>query len=433
MSKTIVFCVNTDHALRLREYLAEMNPGEMAKDPRWVMRITGNDKEGAEQLDNFIAVDEPYPVIATTSQMLTTGVDCKMCRLLVLDACINSMTVFKQIIGRGTRLLWNDEDESRNKRFFTVMDFRNATRLFSDKKNDPDDIEIIEETQCPVCHQFPCICDRYEGEEPQEPGGEGDDLPLGEVIQDEGVPDGIDAPIDGEPSEVLPDDAEDPMPLPPGGDDPDYDSDGAEATDGSPEIPPLSDPQVKRMPVLDGPEVALLREMEEYYGTNGELVKDTILTFRNGVLREYHSLTEFRERWNDAERKAEIYDELLRHGIIVEALREKIGRDDIDDFDLICHVAFDQKPLTRAERVAHAKKSDIFDKYSEQAKEVLYALLEKFAETGAKDLGDRNIFRNEPFCHFGSGARIAALFGGADKLDAAVAELSRAIYFNPAA
>ena len=163
MSKAIVFCVNTDHAQQMRNLLAALDPEEMSRDSRYVMRITGNDPEGREQLDNFISVDFPYPVIATTSQMLTTGVDCKMCKLIVLDTSISSMTVFKQIVGRGTRLLWNDEDKALDKRYFTVMDFRNATRHFADEEFDGE-IEVIEEEECPVCHEFPCICDKYEPE-----------------------------------------------------------------------------------------------------------------------------------------------------------------------------------------------------------------------------------------------------------------------------
>lgn len=380
MSKAIVFCVNTDHAQRMRDLIAALNPEEMAKDPRYVMRITGNDAEGREQLDNFISVDSQYPVIATTSQMLTTGVDCKMCKLIVLDMSIKSMTIFKQIVGRGTRLVWNEEDATQDKRFFTVMDFRNATRHFADEEFDGE-IEVIEETQCPVCHEFPCICDKYK----------------------EGQPDGK---VDDDPPPV----GIGPTPPPP------------------PPKPPK--------PSIIGPEVGVEDEVIQVMGADGKLQTVSIATFREGVLKTYPSIGEFREKWNATLRKREVLDELGGGVLDFDAIRQKLPFEnaaDMDEFDIICHIVFDKPPLTRSERVKKAKESDIFDAYSEQAREVLFALLDKYAETGSTDLGDVKIFSNEPFkTKFGSGPKIAGLFGGKAQLEAAIAKLEQAIY-DPAA
>ena len=388
MSKAIVFCVNTEHAQRMRDLIAMLNPDEMAKDPRYVMRITGNDAEGREQLDNFISVDSAYPVIATTSQMLTTGVDCKMCKLIVLDTCIRSMTVFKQIVGRGTRLLWNEEDETQDKRFFTVMDFRNATRHFADKEFDGD-IEVIEETQCPVCHEFPCICDA--------------------MI----CPDCGQFPCVCETPQIeLP-----PLPV---------DMDGGTMSSELKEEPHVP------MPSIIGPEVSVEDESIQIMDADGILKTVSITTFREGVLKAYPSLDDFRAKWNATLHKREVLDELGGGVLDFDEIREKSRIEnaaDVDEFDLICHIVFDKPPMTRAERAKKAKESDIFEKYSEQAREVLFALLDKYAETGSTDLGDLNIFSNDPFkTKFGSGPKIAGFFGGKAQLEAAMAELEEAIY-----
>ena len=376
MSKAIVFCVNTDHAQQMRNLLAALNPEEMSRDSRYVMRITGNDAEGREQLDNFISVDFPYPVIATTSQMLTTGVDCKMCKLIVLDTSISSMTVFKQIVGRGTRLLWNDEDKALDKRFFTVMDFRNATRHFADEEFDGE-IEVIEEEECPECHEFPCICDKYEPES---------------------------------------EDAAPPM---------------AGGVGGVGLQPPEEEPKLPK-PSIIGPEVAPEDEVVQIMGADGKLSTVSISTFREGVLKAYPSLDDFRAKWNATLHKREVLDELGGGVLDFDEIREKSRIEnaaDVDEFDLICHIVFDKPPMTRAERAKKAKESDIFEKYSEQAREVLFALLDKYTETGSTDLGDLNIFSNDPFkTKFGSGPKIAGFFGGKAQLEAAMAELEEAIY-----
>ena len=389
MSKAIVFCVNTDHAQQMRNLIAALNPEEMEKDSRYVMRITGNDAEGREQLDNFISVDSQYPVIATTSQMLTTGVDCKMCKLIVLDTCIKSMTVFKQIVGRGTRLLWNDEDDAHDKRFFTVMDFRNATRHFADEEFDGE-IEVIEEAQCPKCHEFPCICDKMLCPECGQ-------FPC--ICEH--------PPID------LP-------PIPDGGD-----GDGPLPTE------PPEEPKPPK-PSIIGPEVGIEDEIVQITGPDGKLRTVSISTFREGVLKTYPSIEEFRAKWDATLRKREILDELGGGVLDFDEIRHKLPFENVaemDEFDLICHIVFDKPPMTRAERAKQAKESDIFDKYSEQAREVLFALLDKYAETGAMDLGDLNVFSNDPFkTKFGSGPKIASFFGGKAQLEAAMAELEQAIY-----
>ena len=380
MSKAIVFCVNTDHAQQMRNLIAALNPDEVEKDSRYVMRITGNDAEGREQLDNFISIDSPYPVIATTSQMLTTGVDCKMCKLIVLDTSISSMTVFKQIVGRGTRLVWNDEDETQDKRFFTVMDFRNATRHFADEEFDGE-IEVIEEEQCPVCHEFPCICDKYEPEE-----------------------ESVEQPPDA---------------------------------GGGVELPPPEEdvPKPPKLSII-GPEVAPEDVVIQVMGQDGKLVTVSISTFREGVLKTYPSIEDFRKKWDATLRKREILEELGGGVLDFDDIRHKLPFDNaaaMDEFDLICHIVFDKPPMTRAERAKKAKESDIFEKYSEQAREVLFALLDKYTETGAMDLGDLNIFSNDPFkSKFGSGPKIAGFFGGKTQLEAAMAELEKVIYASAA-
>lgn len=369
-SKTIVFCVGVEHAARMRELLNNLNPEEARENPRYVMRIVGEDKEGKDQLDNFIDVNETYPVIATTSKLLTTGVDCKMCKLIVLDANIRSMTEFKQIIGRGSRLRWDD-----GKRYFTIMDFRNVTRLFADKEFDSEPFELLEEERCPVCEQFPCVCEKYEEEND-------DDMP-----------------------------PPPPMPL----------------------EPPLPKPLV---PVVEGPAVEVIDEITRFYGKDGKLMVEGIATYRDGFRREWNTVEQFRTFWNAQPHKREIFDLLREKSLPLEGLRGLLGDKvrEIDNFDLICHVAFGCAPLTRVERIARAKESAELRKYSEAAREVLYALLDKYGETGAADLGDTNIFSVDPFrMRFGSVQKIAERFGGKEELLKAMSLLQHELYNDTAA
>lgn len=369
-SKTIVFCVGIEHAARMRELLNNMNPEEAREDPRYVMRIVGEDREGRDQLDNFIDVNETYPVIATTSKLLTTGVDCKMCKLIALDANIRSMTEFKQIIGRGSRLRWDD-----GKRYFTIMDFRNVTRLFADREFDSEPFELVEETPCPKCGLFPCVCERPAG-------------------------------------------GESPAPPPP----------------PAPPQPPT--PPKPPVPVVEGPAVAVIDEITRFYGRDGKLMVEGIATYRDGLRREWSTVEQFRAFWNARSHKREIFDLLREKSLPLEGLRELLGDrvGEIDNFDLICHVAFGCAPLTRAERIARAKKSAELRNYGESAREVLYALLDKYGETGAADLGDTNIFSVDPFrVRFGSVQRIAARFGGREELLKAMSLLQRELYNDTAA
>lgn len=350
-AKTIVFCANIDHAERMRQALVNENSDLVARDPRYVMRITGDSPEGKAQLENFIDPDSPLPVIVTTSRLLTTGVDCKTCKLIVLDNVINSMTEFKQIIGRGSRLRTED-----GKWFFTIMDFRDACRLFSDPEFDGD-------------------------------------------------------------------------PLPP--DDGDGDTTPPDTSGGGsrPPRPPLPTPETSPTPRIHGVDVAIVREREQFYDKDGKLVTESLRDYsRRNIRQRYATLDTFLHAWNAEARKQVILDELRQQGVLLSALREASGKTDIDDFDLICHVAFDQKPLTRAERAARVKKRDYLHKYSEQARAVLSALLDKYQDAGIEQLENLGVLSLPPFNRMGSPRSLADLFGGKQGLLDALRELEAEIY-----
>ncbi len=380
MSKAIVFCTGVNHAERVRQALVNLNSDLVAQDVRYVMRITGDSPEGKKQFDNFCSPAEPFPVIATTSKLLTTGADCKACKLVVLDANIQSMSEFKQIIGRGTRLCWDD-----GKRYFTIMDFRNVTRLFADKDFDADPISIIDETPCekcgknpcecpcPVCGQHPCVCPPPPTPPPPPPEP---------------------CPVCGQIPCVCP-----PPPPPP---------------------PP---------PVVSDADVNALTEVVKFYDANGKLTVESIKSYRDRIRGVYASLDLFKDAWNHEMRKAAVAEQLAQHDILLEALRKEVGKPELDDFDLICHIAFDQKPLTKKERVEQVRKRGYLAKYEGVAREVLDALLDKYGETGGADLGDTRIFSNDPFQReFGSVLRIADVFGGRNGLLKAMKELQDEIY-----
>ncbi|EMA9068550.1 DEAD/DEAH box helicase family protein [Vibrio parahaemolyticus] len=369
MAKTIIFCDEQDHAERMRQELVKLIPAA-ASNRRYVMRITGDDNEGKAQLSYFIDNDEPYPVIATTSKLLTTGVDAKTCKLIVLDQNINSMTEFKQIIGRGTRLR-----EDYNKLYFTIMDFKGATRLFSDPEFDGEPVIVYEP-------------------EPDEPVVPPEDLP---PIEDDG---------DG-PEPDFPDPPEDP-------DDP-------------------KEPRKKF--VIDDVDVDLAAERSQYLDTDGKLItedyrvllKDQI---EQSVKENFGTLSDFLKRWNDSDRKQAIVEELAEHGIKLELLQQAIPNgDELDVFDLVAHVAFNQKPLTRKERANNVKKRDVFGKYGEQAKLVLEALVDKFAQHGVQDIENPKILELPPFDQLGSKTQIRRnIFGGLDKYQQAIKELENELY-----
>ncbi|MCO2797607.1 DEAD/DEAH box helicase [Pseudomonas aeruginosa] len=378
LAKTIVFCDDQDHAERMRQELVKLIPAA-ASNRRYVMRITGDDNEGKAQLSYFIDNDEPYPVIATTSKLLTTGVDAKTCKLIVLDQNINSMTEFKQIIGRGTRLR-----EDYQKLYFTIMDFKGATRLFADPDFDGDPVVIYE------------------------PKPDESVVPP-EVIEVSGI---------GE---------QEPPPY------------GLDAT-GSDENPPGSNTggtggegRVKY--VIDDVNVLVAVERSQYLDADGKLItedyrvllKDDI---KKALQAEFGTLTDFLRRWNSAERKQAVLKELADHGVPLEILQQAVANgSELDVFDLVTHVAFDQKPLTRRERANNVKKRDVFAKYGEQARAVLEALLDKFADHGVQDIEDAKVLELPPFDQFGSKTQIRrGIFGSVEQFTQAVQELEQELY-----
>ena len=370
--KTIIFCTDIDHAQRMRSAIANANSDLMASNSKYVMQITGDNQEGKRELDNFINPEEDYPVIATTSKLMTTGVDAQTCKLIVLDSNIGSMTEFKQIIGRGTRI-----NEEYGKSFFTIMDFRNVTDLFADPDFDGDPVRIkeLDDTD-----EF----DTYE-----------------EEIEDA--------------DEVVDEDGEavifDPIPQEP------------EITTGGDII---GEPRPKYY--VNGVNVAVLNERVQYMDGNGKLITGSLRDYTRQKVREhFSSLDDFLNEWNSAERKQAIIDELTEQGIVFENLKEAISKE-MDIFDLICHTAFDQPPLTRAERANNVKKRDYFTKYGEQAKKVLEALLDKYADEGIENIEDIKILTVNPFDEIGTPMEIVSLFGGKNQYMMAVTNLEQAIY-----
>lgn len=379
MAKTIVFCDDQDHAERMRQELVKLIPAA-ASNRRYVMRITGDDKEGKAQFSYFIDNDEPYPVIATTSKLLTTGVDAKTCKLIVLDQNINSMTEFKQIIGRGTRLR-----EDYQKLYFTIMDFKGATRLFADPDFDGEPVVIYEPKPS----------------EPVVPPEDTNSLGGGEPVPPPYGPDStsIDAPL-------------------PGGD--------AGSGEG----------RVKY--VIDDVNVRVAVERSQYLDAEGKLItedyrvllKDDI---KKALQAEFGNMTDFLRRWNGAERKQAVLEELAEQGVPLKILQQAVANgDELDAFDLVAHVAFDQKPLTRRERANNVKKRDVFGKYGEQARAVLEALLDKFADHGVQDIEDGKVLELPPFDQFGSKTQIRrGIFGSVEQYTQAVHELEQALYEIP--
>jgi type I restriction enzyme R subunit len=364
-SKTIVFCVDIDHAERMRQALINENKDLVTENPKYIMRITGDNQEGKAQLDYFIDVNEQYPTIVTTSRLMTTGVDCKTCKLIVLDNNINSMTEFKQIIGRGTRLY-----PDFGKEYFTIMDFRDACRLFADPAFDGAPVAIIDGG------------DGGEGWDPTEPDEPG---------------------------------------APENPDEPDYPGDP----------PPFIPPGFEETPTkyrVRGVSVTILNERVQYYDKDGKLITESIKDYsKRNILEEYANLDEFLKAWNGADKKQAIVEELQERGVLLDALKEESGKA-LDDFDLILHVAYDKKPLTKSERVNHVKKQGYLYKYSEVCQEVLAALLDKYMNEGIRELEDTRILDNAPFDRIGSPKKIAKLFGGKEGYIQAVRELERAIY-----
>ena len=368
--KTIIFCVDIDHAQRMRAAIANENSDLMAINNKFVMQITGDNEEGKMELDNFINPEEKHPVIATTSKLMTTGVDTQTCKLIVLDSNIGSMTEFKQIIGRGTRI-----NEEFGKTFFTIMDFRGVTDLFSDSDFDGDPVRIK------------VIGEDDEIESPEE------EIKNNEPVFDE---DGEAITFETEPPSII---------------------DGGDI---------IAEHSAKYY--VNGVNVAVLNERIQYMDGNGKLINSSLKDYtRNRVREQYRSLDDFINKWNSADKKHAIIKELTEQGIVLENLKEEIGKE-MDIFDLICHTAFDQPPLTRSERVKNVKKRNYFTQYGEQARKVLESLLDKYADEGIENIEDMKILQVKPLDRFGSPVEIIALFGGKKQYLQALNELELEIY-----
>ncbi|WP_370790366.1 EcoAI/FtnUII family type I restriction enzme subunit R [Leyella stercorea] len=357
MAKTIVFCADEEHADRMRTALVNENSDMCRKNPDYVVRITGSDPYGQSKLDYFISVASKYPVIATTSKLLSTGVDCKMVKLIVLDQRINSMTEFKQIVGRGTRIREKD-----GKTHFTIMDFRNITRLFAD----PDWDGPIE------------VDESYSKQKPK---------PYPEYKDDPTI-------------------IHEPYPKP------------------RPNPKPIVD--------KDGCRVEVINKVVSVYDANGKLLRTESITdyTRKNINDTYVNLDDFINHWNAAEKKAEITDLMRESGIDLQALKIERNMENVDDFDFICHIAYGKKPLTRKERAENVKKRDVFNRYGAEARKVLEALLDKYANDGISQLENRMVLKLDPFRQMGSPANIAKLFGGNKQYFSAVKELENLIYNN---
>lgn len=366
-AKTIVFCEDIDHAARMRQALSNANADLCAKEPKYVVQITGDNTEGKLELDNFIDPEKPYPVIATTSKLMSTGVDAQTCKLIVLDQGIKSMTLFKQIIGRGTRI-----NEHHGKTWFTILDFKRATELFADKDFDGEPVQIYE-------------------------------------------------PGSGEP--VAP-----PEPAVPGGNPGD-----AGHTGGAPE--PLG--PFKGGGEADGPKkyilgnnvtVAVARERVQYLNAQGKLITESLRDYtRINLRKQYDSLDQFLQAWQQADRKAALLQELEGQGVLLDALADEVGKD-LDPFDLLLHVAYDQPPLTRSERARRVQKRNVFTQYGPVARKVLEALLDKYADEGIATIESNEVFKLQPFTDLGSPVELVRSFGGRPQYLSALQTLERELY-----
>ncbi len=356
-AKTIIFCEGIDHAERMRSALVNENSDLVAQNRKYVMRITGDDAQGKAELDNFILPDSQFPVIVTTSKLLTTGVDAQTCKLIVLDRSIGSMTEFKQIIGRGTRI-----NEEFGKNYFTIIDFKQATKLFADPDFDGDPVQIYEPPA---------------GEPLIPPTDEGDGTEDADVIID-------------------------PPPQPRGGKSTKY--------------------------VVNGIDVSIAGERVQYYGKDGKLITESIKDYtRKTIHQEFATLDDFLKRWSAAEKKDVIIQELLDQGVLLSALAEEVG-EDYDPFDLICHVAFDRPALSRRERAQQVKKRNYFNQYSDKARAVIDALLDKYASEGVENIEDIDVLKVQPISNLGTPVEVIKLFGNKQKYLQVIQDLKTEIY-----
>ena len=366
-AKTIVFCEDIDHAARMRQALSNANADICATQPKYVVQITGDNTEGKLELDNFIDPEKTYPVIATTSKLMSTGVDAQTCKLIVLDQTIKSMTLFKQIIGRGTRLR-----EDLGKTWFTILDFKRATELFADKEFDGEPVQVYE---------------------PQP----------GDPVQPPEPPAAPLHPAD-DPSALAPTDPLGPLVTGPGGDEPKKYIVGGQVT------------------------VAVARERVQYLNAQGKLVTESLRDYtRINLLKKYDSLDRFLQTWQQADRKAALLQELEGQGVLLDALADEVGKD-LDPFDLLLHVAYDQPPLTRRERAQRVKKRNAFTQYGPVARKVLDALLDKYADEGIATIESNEVFKLQPFTDLGSPVELVRSFGGRPQYLSALQALEQALY-----
>ena len=372
-AKTIVFCEDIDHAARMRQALANANADICKDKPKYVVQITGDNAEGKLELDNFIDPDKPYPVIATTSKLMSTGVDAQTCKLIVLDQNIKSMTLFKQIIGRGTRLR-----EDLGKTWFTILDFKRATELFADKDFDGEPVQIYQP----------------KADEPVNP------------------PEGPGAPGLIDP---MPFSRPDPLGDQPGG----YTAPGSGGSDGG---------EPKKYIIGGMVTVAVARERVQYLSADGKLITESLRDYtRINLTKKYDSLDKFLQAWNDADRKAALVEELEKQGVLIEALAEEIGKD-LDPFDLLLHVAYNMPPLTRRERANRVKKRNAFTQYGPVARKVIDALIDKYADEGIATIESNEVLKVQPFTDFGSPVELIKSFGGRPQYLGALQTLERELY-----
>lgn len=360
------FYTYIDHAHRMRQALINENADLVSKHPNYCVKITGDDEVGKRELDNFTDVEERFPVIATTSKMLTTGIDTKMVKLVVLEANIGSMTEFKQIIGRGTRIR-----EADGKVYFTIMDFRKATNLFADPDFDGDPVQVYEPA-------------------PGEP-----------VVNDDDI--------------INPNDSVTILPNPFG------DGPGPMALPEDIDMPP-------KKYYVKNVSVTVVNERVQYYGADGKLITESLKDYtKTNIKKEFASLEVFLQRWTNTEKKDELFAELAEHGILLEALREEIGKD-MDAFDLICHVAFDQPALTRKERAENVRKRNYFTKYSALAQQVLTSLLDKYEDEGITSIETGSVLKVQPLNQLGGPVELVKAFGQKKDFDEAIKELEHQLY-----
>ena len=370
--KAIVFCTDIDHAARMRQALVNENPDMIAENSKYVMQITGDNDEGKKELDNFIDSEVTYPVIATTSKLMTTGVDAKTCKLIAIDSNINSMTEFKQIIGRGTRLR-----PDYDKWYFTILDFRGVTRLFEDKDFDGEPVQIkdVKETE-----EMP-----KDEQTKEEVETLIDELPEGETVVE--IPPNID-------------------------------------------ITDVENPTKKFY--VNGIEVVQVGERVQYYGKDGKLITESLVDYTKKNLKaQFATMNDFIKKWSEADKKSAIIDELIEQGVMLDELREEVKQKtgkDLSVFDLICHVTFDTPPLSRKERAEKVKKRNYFGKYSEKARKVLNALIDKFADEGIEEIENREILYFQPFDEIGTPVEIIKEFGGKTKYEEAIKELEKELF-----